>query len=445
MVQPKFVRLVSCFTSPEERNLDYLANVYDDNDKLSRIVNNLFGDEFLASIASKRVLLKPNWVKHSYNEGDDLCLRTNSNLLLVILEVVLKQNPQSVIIGDAPIQGCRWTDVVDSTLEKNIQNLSEIYKIPVVIKDFRRRVFSPGANKVVVERNHLSEYIIFDVAEKSFLEPISTKGGNFRVTDYDYERLAITHKLGTHKYCITKQIVDSDVVISIPKIKTHQKTGMTGALKNIVGLNGDKDFLPHHRVGGDKNEGDCYPGFNLLRKCSEWTLDRANKHQGTKSYVALRRISSLLWMLSFPKPVHNLGAAWHGNDTCWRMVMDLNKIIIFGKKDGTLSNEPQRQLFSFCDAIIGGQGDGPLFPYPLPLGMLSFTNDSALNDICMTQFMGFDADKITLIKVAKEMSDFSTATVSLNGILLEDIDELSKYSIKTEAAPGWIDFLNQPK
>ena len=30
---------------------------------------------------------------------------------------------------------------------------------------------------------------------------------------------------------------DADIVISLPKIKSHQKTGITGAIKNLVGIN----------------------------------------------------------------------------------------------------------------------------------------------------------------------------------------------------------------
>ncbi len=69
-----------------------------------------------------------------------------------------------------------------------------------------------------------------------------------------------------------------------------------------------------------------------------------------------------MWKLSFPKKVHYLVAGWYGNDTAWRMVIDLNKIAIYGKQDGTISKTPQLQPHSLCDEIIGGQGDWPLNP-----------------------------------------------------------------------------------
>ena len=36
----------------------------------------------------------------------------------------------------------------------------------------------------------------------------------------------------------------------------------------------------------------------------------------------------------------------------WRMVMDLNTIVNFGKKDGTISKTPQRLLYSLCDGTL---------------------------------------------------------------------------------------------
>ena len=83
--------------------------------------------------------------------------------------------------------------------------------------------------------------------------------------EYDPDKFRYTHTKGMHKYCITKHLFDSDLVISLPKAKTHQKAGITAALKNIVGLNGDKDYLPHHRIGGTEVGGDAYPGKSYFR------------------------------------------------------------------------------------------------------------------------------------------------------------------------------------
>jgi hypothetical protein len=136
---------------------------------------------------------------------------------------------------------------------------------------------------------------------------------------------------------------------------------------------------------------------------------------------------------------HHLAAAWYGNDTTWRMVMDLNQIVVFGKKDGTLAETPQRFMYSFCDGIIGGQGDGPLKPEPLNLGILSFSNDSAYTDICLATIMGLNTNKIPLLVAAKNFIPNRKINVFLNGKETE-ISELSKIATVTKTPPGWVNY-----
>src|ERR1022692_1434372 len=50
---------------------------------------------------------------------------------------------------------------------------------------------------------------------------------------------------GAHRYAVGNTVLSADVILNVPKLKTHMKTGMTGALKNFVGIVGSKDFLPH--------------------------------------------------------------------------------------------------------------------------------------------------------------------------------------------------------
>ena len=439
----KFVDIIKCFTSNENRSIDILAKLYANESYLKDTISTLiFRHLNCESFLGKRVMLKPNWVKHSANETDEICLRTNDQFLLALLEVVMECKPASVLIGDAPIQGCNWDKVVTSELLTKMADLSEKHKIPVIVKDFRRRVFNPDKNNPVMDRNPLTEYIIFDLGKKSYLEPITNLQKNqFRVTDYHPDRLAESHRPGVHKYCITKELFDADIVISIPKVKSHQKTGITAALKNLVGVNGDKDFLPHHRIGSVVAGGDCYPERNVFRSLAESCLDFANRHQGEKVYWFARKLTSVLWRLSNPKAADHLGAAWHGNDTTWRMVLDLNLIALYGTSDGNISDTPQRQLFSLCDGIIGGQGDGPLYPDPLALGVISFTNHSGLNDIAMALLMGFDTTKIAMLHELENKLKNENIHLTWDNCFIGRHD-LNKYSIKAKASPGWEGFVN---
>jgi len=441
----EFLNIITSFSQPDERNLKYLETVYNDSSQMNSIILKAIATFPLdAYIKKKKVLLKPNWVTHSKKYSDELCLRTNDKFVIAVLRVILSLGPVSVTIGDAPIQGCKWDKMISRPFKKIIQELSDEFKIPVEIKDFRRRTYIFHDNNYVSDIRPISDYLIFDVGKGSFLEPVTKAGQTkFRVTNYDPERMSEAHASGIHKYCITKEFFDADVVISLPKIKTHQKTGITGALKNIVGINGDKDFLPHHRLGGTKMDGDCYPGGSYLRYWSELSIDKANRRQGRKSFWYWQKLSSLLWKLSFPGPLHNQAAGWYGNDTTWRMVMDLNRIALYGYRDGKLYEKPQRQIFSLCDGIIAGQGDGPLDPEPLALGIISFTDNSVLNDRAMALLMELPLDKIPLLATngLYEELDYEI-TINGEGIKLKD---LNKYAIKATSPKGWTQYLNNIK
>jgi uncharacterized protein (DUF362 family) len=437
-----FITIETLFESEKERTVSFLANVYKQptllKDKIRKVCSYILDDSQV--ISGKKILIKPNWVVHDRKENDEICLRTNEKVLLALIEILLDCKPLKIIIGDAPIQKCQWDKLLTPGFYVSLEKLHVAHAIPIIIKDFRRVTFDPDKNDLLKERNPISDYTIFNLGKESFLEPISSTKNNFRVTNYNPDRLAESHTVGMHKYCITNELFDADLVISVPKIKTHQKTGITAALKNLVGVNGDKDFLPHHRVGGTDNGGDCYPGKNILRRISEFAMDNAYRSQGQKKYWIWFYLSIALWKLSNPKNVHRIAAGWYGNDTTWRMVMDINKIVIYGKKDGTLSQDPQRMIFSLCDGIIGGQGDGPLDPEPLPLGIICFSNNSYLADICISTLMQFDSNKIYMIRQAVEHIKDQTYSISVNQVETK-LEELINLSIKTLPPPGWSEYL----
>jgi uncharacterized protein (DUF362 family) len=437
-----FTDLVTLFNNSSDRTVASLSKLYEDYEGLYKVIKSLFDQRVMSEkIQAKRILLKPNWVLHNRTETDEICLRTHDEFLLAGLEVVLSNNPISVMIADAPVQGCKWDQVVRPNFIEKVQSLEAKYNVPIVIKDFRRVTFDPGSNNLTIERNPIEDYIIFDLGKKSFLEPItSSKKSLFRVTDYDPDRLAESHKPGTHKYCISRDVFDADIVITFPKVKTHQKAGVTNAIKILVGINGDKDYLPHHRKGGSKNGGDCYPESNLLLNLAENILDSANRLRGTKYYKPLRYLSILFWKLSMPSPKHNLAAAWHGNDTTWRMTLDLNRIAEYGDANGSISNKVRREIYSLSDGIIGGQGDGPLNPIPLPLGIIGFSNCSSLTDAVMAKLMGFEIKKLSIVNEALKMDEQKLKQLKLNGKEIE-LSDLINLSIKTIPPPGWVDYL----
>ena len=97
---------------------------------------------------------------------------------------------------------------------------------------------------------------------------------------------------------------------------------------------------------------------------------------------------------------------WHGNDTCWRMVLDLNKCLFFFDGSGQPRAKPLRYLV-VVDGIIGGEGNGPLSPDPKPCGVvLAGTHPVAVDCVAAT-LMGFDWRKLRLLQNSFQMRELN--------------------------------------
>ena len=144
-----FVHVKTVFPDVK-RDLDSLQVIYNDHEQLMGLIESVVGNRMTKShVEGKRILIKPNWVRHPKKENDALCLCTHTNFILASLEYVLKLKPGSVLIGDAPVQGCHWSKLVTEPFYQAIQRISAEYSIPVVIKDFRRVHFDPAMNNAM--------------------------------------------------------------------------------------------------------------------------------------------------------------------------------------------------------------------------------------------------------------------------------------------------------
>ncbi len=65
------------------------------------------------------------------------------------------------------------------------------------------------------------------------------KKGKFKVLESKYKSIDVLK--GSRKVNVAKDLFEADVFISLPKIKTHVLTGMSGAIKNTFGLMEPKD------------------------------------------------------------------------------------------------------------------------------------------------------------------------------------------------------------
>jgi uncharacterized protein (DUF362 family) len=350
------------------------------------------------------VLLKPNWVIHqNLGPGGTRCLYTQHEFIEAVILEVLKARPAKIIVGDAPIQSAQWKWLAPVDSVDRWRALCQQQGVQFELIDFRCTVvqFKDPQLQGLRSPRDRSRYVKYDLQGDSLLEPITSPHNPFRTTDYDPERTRQAHDKGHHSYLLCREAFEADAVISLPKLKTHSKVGLTAALKNLVGLNGDKDFLAHHRKGGGADGGDCYPYQHLGKKAAEELLDFANRRLGTSVSGVSRRLAR--WVVGKSSPGDlNLEGSWHGNDTCWRMVVDLNRILVYGKTDGTMADQPQRRVFSLTDAIIGGEGEGPLAPSPVRIGAVTFADNSVAADTVHAYLLRLDPRKMRLIAGAAE-------------------------------------------
>jgi uncharacterized protein (DUF362 family) len=79
------------------------------------------------------------------------------------------------------------------------------------------------------------------------------------------------------------------------------------------------------------------------------------------------------------------------------MTLDLNRIALYGRLDGSMADVPQRTVWSLTDALIAGDGEGPLAPEPLVLGVVTFASSAAAADAVHAALLRLDGERIPLV------------------------------------------------
>ena len=83
-------------------------------------------------------------------------------------------------------------------------------------------------------------------------------------------------------------------------------------------------------------------------------------------------MKKLLWNTHYLVPFKDdvYEAMWYGNDTLWRTLQDVNRIVFYADKNGKIQDSPQRNHFHLVDGIIGGEKTGPVNCDPVYPGLL---------------------------------------------------------------------------
>jgi uncharacterized protein (DUF362 family) len=382
------------------------------------------------------VLIKPNWVRHYHIRDEDIFgIITHPAVLRPLIDYAFKAvGPGGrVWVMDAPLFD------TDFSILRKVCQLDELEQalrargVPVTIADMRSLV-AVNEQGVIVHRERretwASEGVEFDLGPESALAGLGTSLRNVFGSDYDRRVTASYHTAPDgnrqhHRYRISRRALEADLVISVPKLKTHKKTGVTLNVKNMIGINTDKNYIPHYRVGAPLDGGDEFPDSGspakrLRRRFVRHSVDLMLGRSGglgtraaqvfMKTWLPInrsrleRRAGHKLDPVDvFYRTVQGDVARtgdWWGNDTCWRCGLDINTILRYGTTEGLLSDRPMRRYFSLIDGIVGGEGEGPSAPTPRGAGVLVAGFDPIATDIVATQIMGFDPDRIRDLRYA---------------------------------------------
>lgn len=383
------------------------------------------------------VLLKPNLVVSAHPSGDRLVRFTDTDgpLVRCIGEYVLTALKGSgrIVIGDSPI---KETDFERATALTGIVAVAgALRRVPGVVVellDFRDFVSSRDEVAMVGGRYQSGDprgYTEFDLAKHSEFHEVAHVADRLRSTAVYYEnRMAQTHNAQHHRYSVANSVLEADVFINIPKLKTHCKAGVTVALKNLVGICNEKRWLPHHRKGPPANGGDEFSdrarlGIRLIETLKDFFVQNPAGKFFYPKIMFLNKLGKKLIGVDMIRRIRDQGdpyqnGGWYGNDTVWRMVLDLNKVLLYGRRDGSLATQPVRRIVSFVDGLWAGEGEGPLKPSPKIAGVLLAGSDSLLLDIVAATLMGFDYRKIKLLSRALDLEDLPLARAPLAALEL---------------------------
>lgn len=358
------------------------------------------------------VVLKPNFIRdfRETHAGLDDCVITHGSIIRAALDYVYiaLQGRGQIVIADAPQNDADFDAI------RRIAGLNEIREfyqqhahLDVEVYDLRPEK-ARKVSGVIVGHDELpgdpAGYVKVDLGSYSMFAEIESLCHLLYGSEYDTREICRHHTGGVHEYLISKTVLNADCIINLPKLKTHKKTGLTACLKNLVGINGNKNWLPHHRLGTPSQGGDQF-------------ADESARHQiERKVMTGFRHLFPLLGPARrvLAKPLLALGKRafgdtntdtvrsgnWYGNDTTWRMVIDLNRILAYADRDGHLRDHPTRSVFYIVDAVIGGEGNGPLDPTSIRAGMVLAGRNPVAVDLTCARLMGFDYRRLPMLHQA---------------------------------------------
>ena len=185
--------------------------------------------------------------------------------------------------------------------------------------------------------------------------------------------------------------------------------------------------------------GDEYPEQDVFKATESFLKN----YSYTRNPIIAAIRKCVRFELKVAKKNRFLEGSWYGNDTIWRTVLDINKIMLYADKKGILKDRKQRTILNIADMIVAGEKEGPMLPSRKPTGLIvgSFNQLNADRTIC--QIMGFDPQKIKYIPGGYALkkyksSDSEEFKVYDQSGIVKDVEKYNQHFMPTD---GWADYL----
>ena len=354
-----------------------------------------------------RIVLKPNFVFHTHPMGDEgfEAMVTHASCVRPIIDYILLTGATGlrITICDVPLQSAIWEELIRKGGFTQLQAFYSSQGISIELLDLRTEITFANSEGVYSRRVHKERdprgYTAVSLGARSYLEEIVEDRMKLEITDYGKGTVARHHEPGKHEYYIPNTILESNLFINIPKMKTHRKAGVSLSMKNLVGINGDKSWIAHHRRGVDE-----YPHFALGAWLRWYGSYYSKLYLPTWAVTILYKLHRLIFLKGASIKRHAMEEGgilmegnWHGNDTIWRTVIDLNNLLFFANSSGVMSSHPARKYLTVIDGIVAMEAESPLEGLPKRVGYLVAGFHPCAADYVAASLMGFDWKKIPLL------------------------------------------------
>jgi uncharacterized protein (DUF362 family) len=359
------------------------------------------------------VFLKPNMIAHRHRLRDEWdYVVTHGSVIRAVVDYVHRalRGDGAIWLGDAPQTDSHWDGLMDRMGLAALRDwYAQRHGFALELLDLRDE-HHVDRDGIYVETVKLPGDprggIAVDLAGDSMFRELDAKGRRYYGAYYDWKETNAHQRSGRHEYMVSRSPMTADVFINLPKLKTHKKCGITVNLKSLVGINADKNWLPHYAFGSPEDGGDQFDHATLRTRLENWVVMPAKQ----------LLLADLPWFKGIARRTKRVGyevfgdtesvvrsGNWHGNDTVWRMCLDLNRILLYGGADGTLRPAgAAKRFFSVVDGIVAMEGNGPVAGDRREAGVVvAGANPVAVDAVC-ARLMGFDPARLPLLARAFE-------------------------------------------